>query len=161
MSTNRSNERIPQQVIDQTKTLLLELKSLWAPYSIHLSQDEQDGLVKMADRKLPFALEVQDAARSSPGFIPAFLDVEDFHVDMENSKNIAPLLSLGRQWMAEVEIIKQVSNSEAYEAALSIYAAIRETANRQGDPIAREAAASLGRHFKRGNYRKKTEPNTP
>jgi hypothetical protein len=158
MSTNRSAQRIPQTVIDQTKALLADLRQLWQPYLLHLDPEEQKSLAKMGARKLPFALSVRSYMRSNAPLVPAYLDAAAFDADMANSEALLPLQKSAQQLVEELDNLLLISNSEAYDAALAFYANVQSVATRLGDASAQAISVDLSQHFASRGRKKKAEP---
>ncbi|RYZ21162.1 MAG: hypothetical protein EOO16_14110 [Chitinophagaceae bacterium] len=154
MSTNRSAIEIPQDLIDFTKTSLLEIISRWQPYRQKLDDGERAGMAKMAAGRLPMAQSAGRYLQTNPEVIPGFVDAGDFTIDLRNTEKAEPMLNMAQQLAEIISDILLVSNAEAYEATLAIYANAKLLAEREANPQARVIAEDLGQHFKKQGRRK-------
>lgn len=147
MSTNRISALLPQALIDQTKTTALELANLWQPHFITVDPAEREGMATMGPARAAVAKDAEEIVGADPKLMPNYKNASDFRVDLENARQLRPTLALLRNVVHELDTLLLVSETEAYETALAIYAHVTDAAQREGSATAKAAAEKMATHF--------------
>lgn len=147
MPTNKAFQAVPATLIESTLRQLNALREEWRPYFVPLDPAEREAMPKMSDKSLPFAQKALELARSQPAYVPPFSSAADFETDMANVEAIGPVFRQLQQLSVGIGDLLLVSNSEAFTAALAIYAQVKMSADRLDNPEARVLAADLGKRY--------------
>jgi|GEM_PF-5349076 len=154
MSENRMATLLPAALADQTKTATLELVNVWKSHFIELEPSVRERMSMMGPAKSAVAKDAAEIVSNSPQLMPAYRDAEGFRVDLANAATLRPLIGHLKDLVRELETLLLVSEAEAYDTALAVYAHVREMAERGGSATAQAAAETLGAHFANRRPRK-------
>jgi hypothetical protein len=141
--------------LTQAQTKLNEIIAMLAPYMLALTPAERQTLPKMGEKTLAFVEKALDFARQNPGLLPPFLDMDAFAVDFGDAHSLWTLLNTLRQLLEMVDDTEMIAGSEAYQAALLFYKAVKMAAE-MDIPGAKAIYEELSKRFpgrgrKRGN----------
>jgi hypothetical protein len=123
-----------------------ELKALLPVGLVVLIDAEKSSLPKMGDKSLAFVLKCLDVAEQHPELCPPFVDVAEMRKDADAYQSLRSIERAFASVTAPLEDTMVLAGSEAYSAALSIYAMTKDGAKR-GIAGAKELAAALAERF--------------
>ncbi|MDR1199533.1 MAG: hypothetical protein LBK94_11095 [Prevotellaceae bacterium] len=139
---------IPPEVLAQAQAKINEVNALLAPYILPLTPDERHDLPKMGDKTLSFVEKANDYAHHYPQLRPSYLDIAAFDVDMTDATGLRTLHISAKQLSDGIDDTSMTAGSEAYQAALVFYNAVKAAAI-QDIPGAKEAYNDLKARFPR------------
>jgi hypothetical protein len=119
---------IPAAELQNINTLITQLKTALAPYSIALSAEDRRNIPKMGDKTVAFVDKVKDYAQSHPQLVPTFMNVPDLNVDIAAVQQLNPLVNAIEQILAGVDNSRLLSGSEAYAASTIFYQSVKQAA---------------------------------
>ncbi|MDR1341614.1 MAG: hypothetical protein LBK58_16425, partial [Prevotellaceae bacterium] len=125
---NRHVVLIPPGVLAQAQTQINALNTLLAPYLLPLTPDERHDLPKMGDKTLSFVEKAKDYAHQYPQLCPSYLDIPAFDIDMADATGLRTVHIAARQLSDNIDDTVLVAGSEAYQAALVFYNAVKAAA---------------------------------
>jgi hypothetical protein len=137
---------IPAQVLAQAQSSINSAITLLAPYLLPLTPDERHDLPKMGDKTLSFVEKALDYAHQYPTLCPSYLKMTDFDVDMADATGLRKLHVTAKQLSDGIDDTVMVAGSEAYQAALVFYNAVKAAAA-QDIPGAKEVYNDLKKRF--------------
>ncbi len=111
-----------QEVISAIDALRSKLNPV-TPFN--LSADERLTLNKMGDKTLAFVDKALEYAHQHPDLVPTFVDVPEADKDFQLSRDLYEILQAIRPLVRAIEDAMMISGSEAYEASLMFYSAIK------------------------------------
>jgi hypothetical protein len=152
---NVHNQRIPPEVLEEVRRKLEEAADILEPYLLALTPEERHEMIKMGDKTLSFVEKSYDFAVSNPSFLPSFLPLSEFEIDMEDALKLRPLNILVKQLYDGIEDTVMIAGSEAFQAALVFYSAVKQAAS-QDIPGAKAVCEELKVRFP-GRKKKKSE----
>ncbi|MDR2292847.1 MAG: hypothetical protein LBE11_05160 [Prevotellaceae bacterium] len=152
---NQHSVPIPPQVLAQAQSKIDEANALLAPYLLVLSPDERHSLPKMGDKTLSFVEKAFDYARHYPALCPSYLNIEEFDIDMADATGLRTIHISAQQLSDSIDDTSMAAGSEAYQAALVFYNAVKIAAA-QDIPGAKEIYNDLKSRFP-STKRKKEE----
>ncbi|MDR2823592.1 MAG: hypothetical protein LBB41_00160 [Prevotellaceae bacterium] len=82
----------------------------------------------MGDKTLAFVEKAYELALSNSEFIPPYLNMSEFMVDLSDATNLEPLFVAVEQVHSCVDDTQMLAGSEAYHAALVYYNSVKEAA---------------------------------
>ena len=126
---NIHNQSIPQEVLDQVKAKIEEAIGLVKPYSVILTEDQRASVIKVGDRKFTCVTKTFAYTKTNPEFIPSFLNVSDFEIDMKDADGHPDIVTLTNQLYNYFDDTKLAARSEAYSAALYYYGNVQQAAS--------------------------------
>jgi hypothetical protein len=121
MKENRHSAAIPQTVLDAARAKITEAAEALADYTVALTPQERQTMLKMGDKTLAFVERANEYAHGSPKIVPSYLDLADFDTDFHDAHNLWGLLTALRQLAEAVEDTIMAAGGEAYHAALAVY----------------------------------------
>ncbi|MDR1561558.1 MAG: hypothetical protein LBS54_00530 [Dysgonamonadaceae bacterium] len=137
---------IPSEVLAEVQKLIYTANKFLAPYVLPLTPTERRDLPKMGDKTLSFVEKAQDYAHQYPALCPSYLNVKEFDVDMTDATGLRTLHITAKQLSDNVDDTALVAGSEAYQAALVFYNAVKAAAA-QNIPGAKEVYTDLKSRF--------------
>ncbi|MDR2125739.1 MAG: hypothetical protein LBP63_02765 [Prevotellaceae bacterium] len=127
---NTHLEAIPANILEQVHTKLNEIRTLLLPYVITLTPEERRGLLKMGDKSFTFVEKAYDYVLENPTFVPAYLNTTEFAVDFADAHGLWTVRNDALQVYEMIDDSAMASGSEAMQAALVFYNAVKEAAKR-------------------------------
>ncbi|MDR2042282.1 MAG: hypothetical protein LBP98_08210, partial [Tannerella sp.] len=127
--------------------------TLLAPYLLPLTPTERRDMPKMGDKTLSFIKKAQDYAHQYPQFCPSYFNISGFDTDMTDATGLRTVHISARQLSDNIDDTIMVAGSEAYQAALVFYNAVKAAAA-QDIPGAKEVYADLKARFPRTKHKK-------
>lgn len=137
--------------------MLAQLKTAVAPYVHALTKAEIAGIAKMGDKTVAFVSKVKDYTATNPEYVPDFMSVPDFIVDVNAVNTLSPIAKAVKQITDNLNDTMMLSGNEALIAALNYYSNVRFNASR-GQASAKTIYEDLKKRFP---GRGKTSKNTP
>lgn len=144
--SNLHNQSIPKEVLDQATAKLNEVANLLKPYVITLTTDQRHSMLKRGDKSSAFVSKAFEYARQNPEFVPAFVDVAEFAIDVADSDNLIGIVSQAAQLLNNLDDTTMVAGSEAYYAALAYYNNVKLAVG-QNVPGAKAICEELQKRF--------------
>ena len=92
---------------------------------ISLTPDERKSTLKMGDKTMAFVQKALDYANQNPSLVPAFLDVAEANKDYSLTHDLYAILQQMYALTTSMEDALMVAGSEAYDAALIFYNAVK------------------------------------
>jgi hypothetical protein len=99
-----------------------------APYLLPLTPAERHDMPKMGDKTLSFVEKAQDYAHQYPSLCPSYLNVAEFDIDMTDATGLRKVHVTARQLSDNIDDTVMIAGSEAYQAALLFYNAVKTAA---------------------------------
>ncbi len=152
---NKHNEAIPEPVLADAQEKIRELVKMLSPYLINLTATERQNILKMGDKTLGFAAKSYDYAQANSSFVPSYLDMDAFRIDMKDATGLRVLEITLLQLVQGVDDTIMLAGSEAYNQALVFYNSVKQAA-RQEIPGAKAIYNELQSRFP-GRRTKKDE----
>lgn len=124
---NRISAKLSPKEIEAIRSHMQQMEA-YTPFLINLSPEERQSRPKSADKTISFLGKSLDYSQHNPQFVPPFLDVHEFDLDVDISE---VLLSIARPLRAYVEKLEDTAmqaSSEAYLAALLFYQSVKAAA---------------------------------
>jgi hypothetical protein len=146
MKANTHAKAIPEDVLSQAHTKLQEAQALLAPYLLALTADERHTIPKMGEKTVSFVEKAFTLAKENPNLLPSFLALDDFAIDFADARGLLAVHNLLRQLQEGVADTQMTAGSEAYQAALVFYKAVKVAAE-QNIPGARAVNEELKARF--------------
>jgi hypothetical protein len=140
---------IPPDVAAQVQTKYNEIKTLLAPYVVTLTPAERHNMLKMGEKSLAFVEKAYDFAVENTDFVPPFLDMHAFDVDLADARGLWTIRNDAMQAYEMIDDTTMVAGSEAYYAALVFYHSVKVAAA-QDIPGAKAIYEELKRRFPGG-----------
>ncbi len=132
MSTpNRIDAALESAAATTIATHLDSLEGL-LPFLTDLTPGERQSLPKMGDRSRAFVERSLELARGDDSFLPRNLDVAAFGKDLALWQSLEPVRARLARLLELVEDTQIVAGSEAYLAALEVYAAAKRSGKGAG-----------------------------
>jgi len=125
---NKHSQIIPQEVLDQIKTKVGEIIGLVKPYAVVMTDDERASVLKVGDRSFAFITKAFAYTQTNPEFIPSFLNVKDFEIDIKDADGHPEVITLINQLYNYFDDTKLAARSEAYSASLYYYGNVQQAA---------------------------------
>lgn len=125
---------------------------------VNLTAEEKQNLLVMGSKTVDFVTRALEYAQQNPTLTPPYIDLPEALKDLTFVKNVMPILQELKTLTRGVEDAMTVAGSEAYNAALIFYGAVKG-ANRTNAPGARAVYDDLKRQFpNRGRKKEATSP---
>jgi len=125
---NKHAQSIPADVLAQVNAKLSDIITLIKPYMVTLTPEERHSILKKGDKSDSFVSKTFEYTKTNPEFIPAFMNVADFEIDLNDSNNLVGSVSLATQICNTLDDTMMVAGSEAYYAALYYYSNVQQSA---------------------------------
>jgi len=126
---NIHTQSIPQMVLDQVRMKLEEAIGLVKPYSVVLTADERASVLKVGDKKFTCVNKAFAYTKTNPEFVPSYLNVADFDIDMKDADGHPEIVALINQLFNYFDDTKLAARSEAYSASLYYYGNVQQAAS--------------------------------
>jgi hypothetical protein len=139
---------IPPEVLAQAQANIDATNALLAPYLLSLTPTERRDLLKMGDKTLSFVEKAQAYAHQYPELCPSYLSVTELDADMADATGLRRVHIAAKQLSDDIDDTVMVAGSEAYQAALVFYNAVKAAAV-QDIPGAKEVYSDLKTRFPR------------
>jgi hypothetical protein len=143
---NSHSQSIPAEVLELVNTKLSEINVALKPYIITLSADERHSMLKMGDKSSSFVDKTYEYTKTNPEFIPAFMNVAEFGIDIADLKGLVGTSSMVTQLSNTVDDTMMTAGSEAYYAALYYYKSVQQAAD-MNIPGAKAICEELKKRF--------------
>ena len=124
-----SIEISPADVVEINE-FILKIKGKLSTGFINLNPDERRAYAKMGDKTLAFVEKALDFGTTYPDLVPAYVDLAELKKDLEAVKVMISILRKLEEITTKLDDTALLAGSEAYTAALSIYAAAKDAARR-------------------------------
>lgn len=157
---NKHSQNIPAEVLEQANQEVSKLLGLLAPYIIPLTPDQRHSMLKIGEKNLSFVEKASELAQMNPALCPSYLNMDDFEIDLVDTLGLRGLLNRIHQLSDAIDDTTMVAGSEAYNAALVFYSAVREAA-RQNVPGAKAVYEELKKRFPGRGKAREEEESTP
>jgi hypothetical protein len=139
---------IPDDDMQAVQAALQTLQDKLLPHLVDLGVMERRQLAKMGPRTVDFVSRALGYARALPQYQPSYVDADAFQRNLDAIDTLRRLqhpLDLCHDMVDDSLLL---AGSQAYEAALAMYDALKSAAKR-GRPDAEQAANDLGQRFPR------------
>jgi hypothetical protein len=143
---NAHLKAIPPDVVSQVQTKLNEIKALLIPYAVTLTPAERHSMLKMGEKSLAFVEKAHDYAVENPEFVPPFLDMPAFDVDLADARGLWTVRNDAMQVYEMIDDTAMAAGSESYHAALTVYSSTN-VASAQNIPGAKAIDEDLSRRY--------------
>jgi hypothetical protein len=150
---NKHVTPIPPEVLAQAQANIDAANAVLAPYLLPLTPAERHDLPKMGDKTLSFVEKAQDYTHHYPQLCPSYLNVAEFDVDMTDATKLRTVHIAAKQLSDDIDDTVMIAGSEAYQAALVFYNAVKFAAA-QDIPGAKEVYVDLKARFPRVKRKK-------
>jgi len=107
---------------------LKSLKDTLGPILVSLTPSEKQSMLKLGDKSISFVNKNLMYAQQKPEFIPSYLDVNEWKIDMQARNDLAP-------YNAEIQELNSLlldtialCGNEAYVQALTYYNSVKQAA---------------------------------
>lgn len=139
-------------VMDAVATIKAKL-----PFLVDLSAEERKALPKMGDKSRAFVSKALEVATQNPDFLPRSFNLEELRKDVQLFEAIYPIMVALMQLSELVDDTSLAVGSEAYAAALQVYAYAKASGNVGGmDAVVGE----MGQRFARKPRKVKSQEAT-
>jgi hypothetical protein len=125
MKENKHTQTIPSTVLAQAQEKIDEAKALLTPYLLALTPAERRELPKMGEKTIGFVEKAYDFAQKNPSLLPPYLDLGAFGADFADAHGLWTLLNSVQQLEEGIDDTEMIAGSEAYQAALVFYHAVK------------------------------------
>jgi hypothetical protein len=146
MQLNKHLQAIPSTVLTAALGKIEEAWAMLGPYMLSLTAAERREMLKMGEKTLSFVEKAFDFARQNPQFVPSYLDMDAFGADFADAHSLWTIINSVRQTQEALDDTQMVAGSEAYQAALKFYNAVKLLAA-QGVPGAKAIYEELKKRF--------------
>jgi len=126
--TNLVHTPVPASVLAEVKAALSDALAKLEPYLVHLTPEDRRGMAKVGEKGLSFLIKGGDYAAQFPALRPAFMDYDDFVVDLGVLNALRPVLQIVEAIQQAVDDTVMQAGSEAFIAVLMLYAYSRDAA---------------------------------
>lgn len=138
--------QIPTDRLTEIQNHISQLHTLLEEYLVALSADQRRDLPKMSDKTMPFVDKALEYGKANPEFVPAYLNMNEFEIDLKAVNDLKTLLNPLSQLCRNLEDTTILSGSEAYQSALTYYNNVKQAA-KMNVPSAKNIADDLGKRF--------------
>jgi hypothetical protein len=132
-------------------TGLKSLKDILGPILISLTPAEKQSMLKLGDKSISFVGKNLMYAEQKPEFIPSYLDLAEWKIDLQARNDLAP-------YNAEIQELNSLlldtialCGNEAYREALTFYNSVKQAAKNNvpgAKPIYEELKQQYPNHKK-------------
>jgi len=126
---NKHIESIPQEVLDQVKAKIEEAIGLIKPHAVIMTAEERASVLKVGDAKFTCVNKVFAYTKTNPEFVPSFLNVADFEIDLKDADGHPSIVALINQLYNYFDDTKLTARGEAYSASLYYYGNVQQAAS--------------------------------
>jgi hypothetical protein len=128
MKQQKHIERIPDSVLEQLRSMISASIELIIPYAVPLTPSERMTIPKMGEKSLGFVEKSYDYADNNRNFVPPFLDLNLFRVDLADAHGMWGIQNLAKQLKEMLNDTVMAAGSEAYQASLVFYSTVKVAA---------------------------------
>jgi hypothetical protein len=125
---NKHPQAIPAALLAENLTKMGEIATSLKPYLVNLTPEERRSLPKLGNKSLSFGEKAFEYAEANPELYPAFLNLEDFKIDMQDATGLRVLGITAQQISQGIEDTVMLAGSEAYHQALLFYGNVKTAA---------------------------------
>ena len=125
---NKHTVSIPPDILAQAQTHIDAAIGLLSPYVLALTSEERHDMPKMGDKTLSFVAKAKDYAHHYPHLCPSYLDLAKFDTDMLDAVGLRTVHISAKQLSDNIDDTIMIAGSEAYQAALVFYNAVKAAA---------------------------------
>lgn len=130
------------------------------PFLINLTNDNRKTLLKMGDKSLAFVNKGLEYTKQNQGILPLYLNMPEFEKDVVVTNDLTAIRNSLLQLIEKVDDTTLQAGSEAFNAALIFYNAVKGAA-RAGEPGMKTIYADLQSRFPgRGKVASQVSANT-
>ncbi|MDR1336545.1 MAG: hypothetical protein LBK22_06925 [Tannerella sp.] len=159
MKSNKHLTKVPPALIasieDSTNMSIEEI----FPYDPGLTPHDRMTIPRMGEKTLSFVEKAHEYAKANPALCPSFLDMDAFDIDYADARNLWNVRNKAKQLFDILNDIVALSGSEAYQASLLFYHAVKLAAE-QGVPGAKAIYDELRKRFPHLTRKPAPVPNT-
>jgi hypothetical protein len=159
MKSNRHVTEVPVALItvleNSTNTSIEEI----SPYDPGLTPHDHLTIPRMGEKTFAFVEKAHDYAKANPALCPSFLDISAFDIDYADAHNLWTLRNKAKQFYEIINDIVALSGSEAYQASLLFYHAVKIAVD-QGVPGAKAIYDELRKRFPHVSRKPAPVPDT-
>ena len=119
----------PADVVEINE-FILKIKGKLGTGLISLKPEERRAYAKMGDKSLAFVEKALDFGSTYPDLVPPYVDLAELKKDLEAVKVMISILHKLEEITTKLDDTALLAGSEAYTAALSIYAAAKDASRR-------------------------------
>jgi hypothetical protein len=128
MNNNQHIQAIPSTVLAAAQTKIDEVLASLGPYLLAITPAERRELPKMGEKTIGFVEKAFDFTRQNPQLLPAYFSADEFGIDFGVAHGLWTLLNTIQQLEQGVDDTEMLAGSEAYQAALVFYKAVKMAA---------------------------------
>ena len=145
MAENRVNAAL---TVTARESILASLASIreQLPFLIDLTAADRRSMIKLGDRSRAFVSKALEVATQNSNALPRAFNVEEMRKDVQLFEDLQPVIMAINKLQDLVEDTMMEAGSEAYAAALAVYAYVKTSSK---DDALEVAADDLGRRFVR------------
>ena len=125
---NKHFQSIPQEVLDQIKVKIEEAIALIKPHAVVMTADERASALRVGDKAFACINKSFAYTQTNPEFVPSFLNVKDFEIDIKDADGHPEVITLINQLYNYFDDTKLAARSEAYSASLYYYGNVQQAA---------------------------------
>ncbi len=126
---NRHSQAVPQDITEQAKNLLIEVKKLLEPYCTTLTVKQRQTLTKMSAKTLSFGTNALQHGINHPEFLPGHISLEEWKIDMADVTNLKPIDVILKDLAQLASDTCMVAGIEASNAARAYYNNVKRAAS--------------------------------
>ncbi len=134
----------PEVVVTVNKAIETINNSL--PFLINLTNDDRKALLKMGDKSMAFVNKGLEYAKQNQGILPVYLNIPEFEKDVVVTNDLASIRNSLLQLIEKLDDTVLQAGSEAFNAALIFYTAVKGAA-KAGQPGMKTIYADLQSRF--------------
>ncbi|MDR0769091.1 MAG: hypothetical protein LBE71_04225 [Dysgonamonadaceae bacterium] len=123
-------EAVPANIIEAVRQRFVEIKTLLKPYVVALTPEQRRKMLKMGDKSDVFVDKAYRFAVENPAFVPAFLNMTNFNLNLTDARNLRTIHNDALQVYEEIDDTILSTGSVAFEAALTFYNFVKLAAER-------------------------------
>jgi hypothetical protein len=155
---NRISSSIDSKTIDDISTAVASIKTALANVLVfNLTPQQRMEVSKMGDKTMAFVDNALNYATQNPLLVPSFVDVPEARKDYELSRALTIIEQEIGTLLRSIEDVNMVAGSEAYDAALVFYTAIKGSV-KSNAPGSQAIYNDLSHRFPKGGYKKPAKP---
>jgi FixJ family two-component response regulator len=145
-SQNLISIEFPAADLLEINAFIAKIKVLMPAGMVTLTADERRAYLKMGDKTVAFVEKALDYGQMNSEIVPAYVNIAELKKDLEAVKAMVTILRKLEELTSMLDDSIILAGSEAYAAALSIYAATKDAAHRNVSG-AKLAAEELKQRF--------------
>ena len=154
---NNFSTAIPEAALTKALGYFQQGAAELRPYLQALTPEERGTMLKMGPKTVDFVQKAYEYARNNPGFVPVFLDLDEFADDSAALNGLTPIHQLLEGLALDADSTMMLAGSDAYAAALVLYNNIKFLAKNK-QPGAQAAYDDLAKRFPDGGGGRPPKP---